>query len=51
MVHYQPLYFQNDSVYDDGITVWTRTLQNFMETVEWNGKKLPRFKKVDRPAA
>lgn len=49
LVHYQPLYWDeanDNSVYDDGITVWTRTLDNFYETVEYNGKKLPRFKRI-----
>lgn len=46
LVHYQPLYFQEDNIYDDGVTVWTRTVQNFNEFVEWNGKTVPRFKLV-----
>lgn len=47
MVHYQPLYFNDEGgVYDDGITVWTRTLENFCETVEWNGQTKPRFKRL-----
>jgi hypothetical protein len=47
LVHYQPLYWNNEgNVYDDGITVWTRTLTNFCETVEWQGKTSPRFKRV-----
>lgn len=47
MVHYIPLYFNNDSVYDDGITIWTRTLKNFTEVIEHNNQKLPRFTRVD----
>jgi hypothetical protein len=47
MVHYQPLYFVNEEgIYNDGITVWTRTLKNFEESVEWNGKTVSRFKKI-----
>ena len=48
MVHYIPMYFEeNDSVYSDGITIWTRTLQNFEETVEYKGKQMPRFTRID----
>ncbi len=47
MVHYTPLFYDNDGVYNDGITVWTRTLDNFMESVEWEGKTVPRFRRVD----
>ena len=44
MVHYIPMYFTNDGgIYDDGIAVWTRTLANFTEDVEYNGKTMPRF--------
>jgi hypothetical protein len=44
LVHYQPLYFlKDDAIYNDGITVWTRTLKNFEETVRHNGKTIPRF--------
>lgn len=47
MVHYIPLYYvEKDGIYDDGITVWTRTLENFEETVEHNGKTLPRFTRI-----
>lgn len=46
LVHYQPLYYKDDGVYDDGIAVWTRTLKNFCENVEWQGKTVPRFKRV-----
>ena len=47
LVHYQPLYWDNkDGAYDDGITTWTRTLKNFCEDVEWNGKTLPGFKRI-----
>lgn len=46
LVHYQPLYYQEDDVYDDGITVWTRTFENFTEKVEWQGKLAPRFKRI-----
>lgn len=28
------------------LQVWVRPLQMFLETVEFNGKKVPRFKKV-----
>ena len=48
LVHYVPMYFiENDSVYADGITAWTRTLKNFEETVEYNGAVVPRFTQVD----
>lgn len=49
LVHYQPLYWDetmDNGVYEDGITVWTRTLENFCEQVEWQGQKLPRFKRI-----
>ena len=46
MVHYVPLYFHDDDFYEDGITIWTRTLENFCEDVVWNGKTMPRFKKI-----
>ena len=46
LVHYQPLYFLEDDVYKDGITVWTRTLENFTETVKYNGKIMPRFTRI-----
>lgn len=47
MVHYIPLYFKNDKIFNDGITVWTRTLNNFTEKIEYNGKIIPRFRRVD----
>ncbi len=48
LVHYVPLYFvENDEVYSDGINTWTRTLQNFTETVTYNGKEVPRFTRFD----
>ncbi len=47
LVHYQPLYWKNEGgIYNDGITVWTRTLKNFTQEVEWNGKTMPRFKLI-----
>ncbi len=47
LVHYVPLYFvEDDPIYDDGITIWTRTLKNFTERVEYNGKTVPRFKLI-----
>lgn len=47
MVNYQPLYYDiANKMHDDGITVWTRTLSSFCDIIEWNGKKVPRFKKV-----
>ena len=47
LVHYQPLYWNNENnVYDDGVTVWTRTLKNFCESVEWDGQTVPRFKRI-----
>jgi hypothetical protein len=51
LVHYTPLYFNNDNdIYNDGVAVWTRTLKNFTEDVKWNGKILPRFQKAKRIA-
>lgn len=47
LVHYQPLYFlEGDAIYSDGITVWTRTLENFQENVQHNGKTMPRFTRI-----
>jgi len=48
MVQYIPLYElgENDAS-KDGIAVWTRTLANFEETVEYNGAQMPRFKRID----
>ncbi len=47
MVHYIPMYYEeNDDVYSDGITIWTRTLKNFSETVQYNGKTMPRFTRI-----
>jgi hypothetical protein len=47
MVHYQPLYYSNEGgIYNDGITIWTRTFANFTETVEWDGKTVARFTRV-----
>lgn len=44
LVHYVPLYkLKKDKQTDDGVAIWTRTLQNFTETVEWEGKTVPRF--------
>ena len=49
MVHYVPLYYVDKAgVYDDGIMVWTRTLANFEESVEYNGKTMPRFRLVSK---
>jgi hypothetical protein len=48
LVHYQPLYYEeaaDNTIYDDGITVWTRTLESFCEDVEWQGRTVPRFKR------
>lgn len=47
MLHYIPMYYKADKLFDDGITVWTRTLKNFEESVEFKGKTVPRFKRVD----
>lgn len=48
LVHYQPLYWNNENgIYDDGITIWTRTLENFTQSVNWNGKTVPRFRLVN----
>ena len=47
LVHYQPLYYSNENgIYDDGVTIWTRTAKNFQEQVRWQGKTVPRFKKI-----
>ncbi len=47
LVHYVPLYtLREDKQTNDGIAVWTRTLKNFEETVEWGGKTIPRFTKI-----
>ena len=47
LVLYKPLYEQNMCDY------WTRPVANFLEEVEWEGKKMPRFKfikeKTERP--
>ena len=49
LVHYVPLYLDNSNkVYDDGITIWTRTLSDFCEDVELDGKVVPRFKLIDK---
>lgn len=48
LVHYVPLYHQHDDrVLKDGIAGWTRTLTNFTDEVELNGKKVPRFRLVN----
>ena len=48
MVHYIPLYTSTDSIeLKDGIALWTRTLKNFSENVEYNGKQMPRFTRID----
>ncbi len=48
LVHYVPLYvLDGDKSSSDGIHVWTRTLKNFEETVEYNGKQMPRFTRID----
>lgn len=50
LVNYQPLYWHNGGgIYDDGIAVWTRNLENFTSDVEWNGKTAPRFKPISSP--
>lgn len=47
LVNYAPLYFtKGDELYSDGIVVWTRTLKNFTDTVEYRGKTIPRFKLI-----
>jgi hypothetical protein len=52
LVHYQPLYYESrDGIYDDGITVWTRTITNFCEEVEHEGKKVPRFNRISDNSA
>ncbi len=49
LVHYIPMYWNNDSgIYDDGITTWTRTIENFSKTVEYNGEIKPRFTLVNK---
>jgi hypothetical protein len=51
LVHYIPMYWNNGGgIYDDGITVWTRTIDNFNETVEYNGETKPRFLRVEKTA-
>ncbi len=51
LVHYVPMYWNNGGgIYDDGITVWTRTIDNFNETVEYNGETKPRFLRVEKTA-
>lgn len=48
LVHYVPLYtLGEDKTTNDGIVVWTRTLANFEETVEYNDKQIPRFTRID----
>ena len=41
LVTYFPLYFADEN---GQIRDWTRTLENFLEEVEVDGKKVPRFK-------
>ena len=48
MVHYVPLYFLEDGIYNDGITIWTRTLKNFSQLVTHNGKRVLRFKLIQK---
>lgn len=44
LVHYVPLYkLEQDKDLNDGISIWTRTLKNFEESVTYNGKSVPRF--------
>ncbi|MFA7244734.1 MAG: DUF1653 domain-containing protein [Candidatus Magasanikbacteria bacterium] len=47
LVLYKPLYEQNFCDY------WVRPISNFLEEVEWEGKKMPRFEfikeKTERP--
>lgn len=48
LVHYVPLYtLSQDKQTNDGIAVWTRTLKNFTEAVQWNGKTVPRFTLIE----
>lgn len=47
LVHYTPLYHhENDTIDDDGIVIWTRTLKNFTEEVQYGGNTVPRFKLI-----
>ncbi len=49
LVHYIPMYWNNNGgIYNEGITVWTRTIENFSETVEYNGSMKPRFTLVNK---
>ena len=48
ITHYIPMYWNNNGgIYNDGITVWTRTIENFSETVEYSGTTKPRFTLVN----
>lgn len=48
LVHYVPLYILGqDKQTNDGIAVWTRTLKNFIEEVEWHGQTMPRFTLIE----
>lgn len=48
LVHYVPLYsLKKDKQTNDGIAVWTRTLKNFTELVEWNNQTVPRFRLIE----
>lgn len=48
MVHYIPLYTSEDGIeLKDGIAAWTRRLNNFSEDVEYNGKQMPHFTRID----
>lgn len=47
LVHYIPLYHNNnDTITHDGIAIWTRSLANFTESVEYGGKSMPRFRLI-----
>ena len=49
LVHYQPLYWEasnDNAVFEDGITIWTRTLANFCEEVDYEDKMVKRFKRI-----
>ena len=48
LVNYIPLYHKEDGIeLADGIAAWTRTLVNFTQDVEYNGKTVPRFTLVN----
>lgn len=48
LINYIPLYhLENDTLANDGIAAWTRTLQNFTEEVTYDGKTVPRFRRIN----